>query len=545
MPVTSTAPRAASRRLWVLKACVGAIIALGVFFRFYHVDHKAFWDDEVVTWLHIHGVSEGEVVSKAGDFHRVADLRAVLHPPSGLRPLPAVIGPMRNEDPQHPPVYYLIAHAWVALFGDSLAVVRSLSAIIGVLAIPCMYWLCVELFGSRAAGWAGAALVASAPIDVLYSQEAREYSLWLVCIMVSSALFIRAIRANSLPAWGLYSGALGLSLYVFPLSIFVSAAHAAVALCARTSLRTRGLALGAMAAGLLLFAPWLLVIVSKIADINASNPAAIVDPAATRWQTLTKAVSLIRLDVIDLNGAQRSLVLAATLPIIALLGFAVYDLRRWRTADGRFFVWALLGCAALPFIGLDLLLGGHRTETARYFTPLFLALDLALAALVASRFAGGNRPRAHAVWAGIFGLVFALRIASCAMSAQAASWWNSYNIHSREIAAQINAAHRPLVMSDDYVVWPLMLSEYLDPRIEVALRPRCYQCKLPSAGSPPLTDLARGDAPRDIFLIAPSPQLQAVIQAQSERLKPARVRVNCIRVRSSCPGGIELWYSGS
>jgi hypothetical protein len=36
----------------------------------------------------------------------------------------------------------------VQLFGDSIAVTRSLSAVFSVLALPCMYWLSLELFES-------------------------------------------------------------------------------------------------------------------------------------------------------------------------------------------------------------------------------------------------------------------------------------------------------------------------------------------------------------------------------------------------------------
>jgi hypothetical protein len=231
----------------------------------------------------------------------------------------------------------------------------------------------------------------------------------------------------------------------------------------------------------------------------------------------------------------------ATLPILALLGFAVYDIRRVKPPASRGFVWALIACAALPLIAMDLFQGGHRTETVRYFFPLFLAIDLALAALIASTLASGGRGGARAMWAAVFAAVFVLRIVSCEASAHASSWWNSYNTQSREVAAQINRSQSPLVLSDDYIVWPLLLSEYLDPTIEVALQPRCYLCKLPKAAMSPLPDLAHGAKVRDVFMLAPSKQLQAAVHAQSE-LAPHTLTVNCLNVRGTCPGGMELWY---
>src|SRR5579863_8554307 len=204
MPDVSVATPPAARPLWALWLLAAAAIAVGAFFRFYHVEQKPLWDDEVVTWMHFLGVSEREVVEAAPNFRHVSDLREVLHPSTALRPVSDVVAVLLAEDQQHPPVYYLIARGWVSLFGDSVRAVRLLSAVIGLLAIPCMYWLCIELFESHAAGLIGATLIALAPIDVLYSHEAREYSLWLVCILIISALFARAFRSTSLRDWGLY-----------------------------------------------------------------------------------------------------------------------------------------------------------------------------------------------------------------------------------------------------------------------------------------------------------------------------------------------------
>src|SRR5438552_14943799 len=302
------AVRSDNPRLALIKSLALAAVALGVFFRLDHVTHRPFWDDEVVTWLHVLGVSEVEAVSAAAGAHHAADLRSLLHPTGVPRPVSTVIEVMRAEDPQHPPAYYLLAHAWVAAFGNSVAAVRMLSALIGVLAIPGMFWLCVELFESETAGWIGAALLATAPVDVLYAQEAREYALWLLSILMSSALLLRALRTASGPVWGAYSVAMAFGLYVFPLTAFVAGAHLVVALCADTSARNKRLALAASSLGGLLYFPWLLVILSKMQSINASM-AVIVDPTAPRLAALYKATALARLDILDLNGAHRPLVL--------------------------------------------------------------------------------------------------------------------------------------------------------------------------------------------------------------------------------------------
>jgi uncharacterized membrane protein len=526
--------------LWLLAA---AAIVVGVFFRFYHVDQKPIWDDEVVTWMHFLGVSEREVVGAAPNFRHVSDLREALHPTTGPRPVSDVVTVLIAEDPQHSPIYYLIAHEWVSLFGDSVRAVRLLSALIGLLALPCMYWLCIELFESRAAGWIGVTLLALAPIGVLYSLEAREYSLWLVCILVVSALFATAFRSASLREWGLYCAALTFSLYVFPLTACVAAAHAIVALCVHTSTRNRLNSIAAIAIAFTLFAPWLVVILTHLSEVDASMHR-IITSEPFQIQTLLGMLRVLRLNNIDFDGAHRLFVQLATIPVVLLLVYAVYEVRQIKVQASRMLIWALLGCSALPLIGLDFFFGGHRVEAVRYLIPAFLGLDLALVALFSRKLISASRSVRLAAWQIIFGLVIAARTASCAQSAMALTWWNSSNLQSRQISAQINVASHPLIISDDYILWPLVLAEYLNPSFDVALLPRCYLCKLPRTAS--VTELVpeRSAESRTVVLVAPSKQLLTTVRA-AMTADGAAGALQCVDVRDSCPGGFPLWASGS
>jgi uncharacterized membrane protein len=543
MPDPSKAAPPAVRRSTALWLLAVAAIVIGIFFRFYHVDQKPIWDDEVVTWMHFLGVSEREVVEAAPNFRHVSDLRdAALHPTTAPRPVSDVVTVLASEDQQHPPIYYLIAHGWASLFGDSVWAVRLLSAVIGLLAIPCMYWLCIELFESPSAGLIGAALIALAPVNVLYSHQAREYSLWLVCILVTSALFIRAFRSTSLWEWGLYCVALTFSLYVFPLTACVAGAHVIVSLCAHAPTRNRLNSIAAIAVAFILFTPWLLVILTHLSEINASHVRINQLQAASNTQMLLAVLRFMRLDDVDFNGAYRSFVQLATIPVVLLLVYAIYEARRIKAQASRILVWALLGCSALPLIGLDFFLGGHRVEAVRYLIPAFLGLDLALVALFSQKLIGAGPSARSATWQAAFGLVIAARVASGAQSAMAPTWWDSYNMQTRQVAAQLNARPHPLIISDDYVLWPLVLAEYLNPSSDVALSPRCYQCRLPRTAS--VTDLVpeHSAGPRTVVLVAPSKQLLMTVRAKMIADGDA-TNLECVDVRDSCPGGFPLWAS--
>ncbi|MGB7709146.1 MAG: hypothetical protein WBL95_06335 [Microcoleus sp.] len=43
------------------------------------------------------------------------------------------------EDPQHPPLYFLMARFWMQKFGSSLTATRSLPALLSLLSLPLMY----------------------------------------------------------------------------------------------------------------------------------------------------------------------------------------------------------------------------------------------------------------------------------------------------------------------------------------------------------------------------------------------------------------------
>ena len=114
---------------------------------------------------------------------------------------------------------------WVNLFGNSIAVIRSLSVVFGLLALPCIYWLCLELFESPAVGWIAMGLLSISPLHILYAQEARMYSLHTFNILFSSVILLRAIRKQTKLNWLAYAATIALGLYTHPLFCFVLVPH--------------------------------------------------------------------------------------------------------------------------------------------------------------------------------------------------------------------------------------------------------------------------------------------------------------------------------
>ena len=81
---------------------------------------------------------------------------------------------------EHPPLWQLIMHYWSRGFGQSEPMLRLLPALAGTLAIAATWWWLYILWPERRGlRLVTLGLVATAPVLVQYSQEARSYALLL------------------------------------------------------------------------------------------------------------------------------------------------------------------------------------------------------------------------------------------------------------------------------------------------------------------------------------------------------------------------------
>ena len=125
----------------------------------------------------------------------------------------------------NPPLYYLLLHGWMLVFGAGEAATRALSLVFALAAVPASFWAGSALFDRRA-GALAAAGAAGAPFLTYYAQETRMYSLVVLLSVLASAsfalAFVRGRRAHVvwLGVW------LGLLLYTHTWGLFLAAAMA-------------------------------------------------------------------------------------------------------------------------------------------------------------------------------------------------------------------------------------------------------------------------------------------------------------------------------
>lgn len=139
------------------------------------------------------------------------------------------------QESTHPPLYFWLTHFWLQLWSPagelvSLEVGRSLSALLGVLAIPALFGLGWLAFGSRLVAQLAAALMAVSPYGVYLAQEARHYTLAVLWIIASLSCLVVAVRRlasrSPLPLtvvclWILVNG-LGMATHYFFLLVLMA-----------------------------------------------------------------------------------------------------------------------------------------------------------------------------------------------------------------------------------------------------------------------------------------------------------------------------------
>ena len=157
--------------------------------------NQSFWLDEATSVLVARDFSYSEIITKfsPGDFH--------------------------------PPLYYLLLKVWIGLVGSGEVAVRMLSIIFGVATVYVTYAIGKNVY-SRFVGLIAAMLLATSPLHIYYSHEARMYSLETLLASVCVLAFVRILTAKrpSVLSFALFSMSCILLIYTdyLPVLLFGS-----------------------------------------------------------------------------------------------------------------------------------------------------------------------------------------------------------------------------------------------------------------------------------------------------------------------------------
>ncbi len=283
--------------------------------------------------------------------------------------LTAIPGVLRHDG--SPPLFYLMLHVWMSVFGNSESATHAMSLTFGLLTIPIGMWAGWSLFGERA-GYMAAVLFAFSSFLTEYSQETRMYALMGLLGLLAAAAFVHAFVFRRRKYLILFAVAQALMLYTHAWGIFFGAG-AVLALIpvvhASDDRRAviRDAVLAFVGAGIL-FLPWVPNFIYQ-----ATHTAA-------PWDSSPRFGAPVQLSR-DLLGGDRvsvALLIGAVIGLVDLFKRGAPS-RRLRTAT-----WALIvlpaGTLALAWIASQI----TPAWVSRYFAPTLGAL-LLLAAFGLSR----------------------------------------------------------------------------------------------------------------------------------------------------------------
>ncbi len=468
-----------------LSFLVVTLLVLGVFFRFANIDTKIYWYDETHTSLRVSGYTEAEAVQFLSKNQIItSETLQTFQRPNPERGISKIVQNFATEDAQHPPLYYLMSSVWMKWFGNSVAVRRSLSAFISLLSFPAIYWLCLELFQSSMTGAIAVGLIAISPIQVLYAQEARQYSLWTVTILLSSAALLRAMRLKTKGSWVIYAVTALTSLYTFLFSGLVLVGHGLYVMIVERfrASKTFIAYLLASLATLLLFLPWLLVVVQGVSKIQTTT--AWTANNMTLPDLIREWIRNLARIFIDWNYESTSPFISkvifylSTLALLLLVGYSFYFLCRYTPKRTWLFVVILTGCLGVPLALSDLFLGGTRSTIGRYLFPCFLGIQLTVAYTIATKLSASFiKNWQQKLWQTILFLVVSGGVVSCVISSQSEVWWTKYYSNRLPAVAEIiNQSPNPLLISDSQTGDLLTLSYLLKPNVSLIVNPLCTNC---------------------------------------------------------------------
>ena len=456
---------------------VVGLILVSIYVRCANLDEKVYTVDEVRGVMRASGYVESTLMDAfyTGETITGSQLQQY-QVPSAENSLGDALGALVGN-PEHPPLYYLLMRFCLQLFRAPVAS-RWLAVGLGLLLLPAVYWLCQELFGSAAVGWSAIAVIAVSPFHVLIAQEARQYTLWALLAVVSSAFLLRSLRQNSWRQWMAYGVTAALGMYSHLFFLWVLLTHGLYVLLVEHRVTQRLLRYIAVSAGVgVAFVPWVWVVVTQLSRLEKT----------TRWASTYKTGLVSRAEYwlhnlgIGFIDFDWPVSFANPFSYLVLVGvaYSTYQLCRRTPRRVWLFVVLLMFVSTLAQVVPDVLNGGRRSLLPRYSLTAYLGIELAVAYAIAQLFGaekaqqmnlsqrisqfrkqplGGDLLQRGGAIALILG-----GIISSLLIAQSPGWGKGSSALNLDVAAQLNQVEQPVVVTDVEYFYVLSLSYLVAP----------------------------------------------------------------------------------
>ncbi len=330
-----------------LLSLIGLTI-LGAALRWISIDSRGLWLDEAVTVV------------------------------QARRTIPLIIETVAQG--VHPPLFHILMHFWVTVFGVSEAAVRSYASVWGTLSIPAAYWA-ARSFYDRRSGLIAALIVSVSPYLIWFSQEARMYSMQLFFAFLSLGFLKLACRHNRPRYWVGYALATALGMfthYFFAFLVLGQGLYFVIVevLVVHTRLRREGRAISSWRRPWRLFeeipklGPWLMCVafigvlygvwLSRSVFLGDGNPLLVsagggglgYGQVAPEWRLRFAEVGTIVIEMMfGFHPLWLTTAVVAMWPVVIYAVLALLDYMEFLARRSTIALWATIGLVVLAVLG--------------------------------------------------------------------------------------------------------------------------------------------------------------------------------------------------
>ncbi len=479
------------------------LVVLGAAMRFVNLDDKEFWHDECFTALVLSGHTASELKEQiASKPVLISDLTQfrIVNKTSNVQSLLRVIG---EDEPGHAPLFYFIEYLFCLVFGTTPFTMRLVCAIISVITLPIIYWLALETYESRVVAALTTALAALSPLLIYYAQEARDYSLGIFFMALSSATLFYALRSSKTEAWIGYAITLIVGLHSWLFMTVVIAGHifyVAMSQGRRTQV-WRPFALCVASSGLL-FGPWLLFLSHHLSNFKKAydwmQPSLSSSELLIVWLAIPyKAFALFGFKTPKLG----SLLLVITVFECVATAIAAIPFR-----NKKYLHLSIIALWLIVFAGQDLLSGGARSAVFRYQTVIIFSVLILFPTLIESLWKRNRVTKILALLSIAF--IFGVELLSDNYMLNCKIWPDKA-IRMRftdPIVERMNKENATALVAEEQSI---NLTELLD--LSYKLHPDCQLIFRTSNAPQPVAK-----AFQTLYLWNPTPELEAQLKSQYE-----------------------------
>jgi len=198
-------------------------VRIGVSLKFYKLENRYFWYDEISTIGHTSG--NQIFYSPANEIKNISFFKDQLHLKTQQLTLGSQLKGLYNSTNLNP-LHYTFLMVWYRVAGDNDMSYRYFNVLIFILTLPVLFLLAKTLFSSNLAGWMTVTFYSVSPYFHYSVNEARYNILLVFLISLFHYLFLLAINQKKPKWWIVYSLTGILALYASVLSGIILFGHA-------------------------------------------------------------------------------------------------------------------------------------------------------------------------------------------------------------------------------------------------------------------------------------------------------------------------------